>query len=213
MQQSAICRSLVFLFAASAATLLVSVVALGTLPPKDADAAGRFRTVTKTFSNEGNIQILDGSSAVPYPSELGVGGFEKGRILDVNLTLKNFSHTHPEDTDVLLAHRGKNRTVMSDVGEGRDVSNITLVFDDEADDSLFDVIPLVSGTFEPMNATGADSFPAPAPNPADESAALKGFDGLNPNGTWSLYVVDDGTPDSGQFAGGWSLKIKAKVRR
>ena len=43
---------------------------------------------------------------------------------------------------------------------------------------------------------------------------LSTFDRTRPNGTWSLYVVDDeANPDGGQFAGGWTLEIKAKVLR
>ena len=36
---------------------------------------------------------------------------------------------------------------------------------------------------------------------------LAAFNGLNPNGTWSLYVVDDVGGDVGTIAGGWDLTI------
>ena len=42
---------------------------------------------------------------------------------------------------------------------------------------------------------------------------LSAFDGTNPNGVWRLYVVDYTVGSLGGFAGGWSLTIKAKVRR
>ena len=29
----------------------------------------------------------------------------------------------------------------------------------------------------------------------------------NPNGTWSLYVIDDTAPTGGSISGGWSLDI------
>jgi len=43
--------------------------------------------------------------------------------------------------------------------------------------------------------------------------ALSTFDGTNPNGAWKLYVVNDTLGSAGQFAGCWSLTIKARVRR
>ena len=33
------------------------------------------------------------------------------------------------------------------------------------------------------------------------------FSGTDPNGTWSLYIVDDATGDVGSISGGWSLTI------
>jgi hypothetical protein len=34
------------------------------------------------------------------------------------------------------------------------------------------------------------------------------FDGTDPNGTWSLFVFDDGAGDAGRIAGGWSLELE-----
>ena len=36
---------------------------------------------------------------------------------------------------------------------------------------------------------------------------LSVFNGVNPNGTWSLYVFDDLGGDIGNFNGGWTLRI------
>jgi MYXO-CTERM domain-containing protein len=66
--------------------------------------------------------------------------------------------------------------------------------------------PLVPGTFKPTNFPNADAFPAPAPAPSGGSA-LSVFNGTNPNGTWSLYVIDDAPSDGGSIGGGWSLNI------
>ena len=57
-----------------------------------------------------------------------------------------------------------------------------------------------------------DALPDPAP-PANESVMLSGFDGMSPNGPWQLWVMDDLSGEAGQFAGGWSVTIKATVRR
>jgi hypothetical protein len=201
--------------AALAALALVVAIAVA---PKPADAAPR--VVTKTFSNAQQITIPAGAptttlgAAAPYPSQINAEFRRRCKIRDVNLTLRNFSHTFPDDVDVMLSHRGVNRTVMSDVGGADDVNNINLTLDDEAATPLPDAALLISGTFQPTNVadTPIDAFPAPAP-PESGLTQLSGFDGLNPNGTWSLWVFDDAGTDVGQFAGGWSITIQATCRR
>ena len=216
----------VALFGAMLLALALIVLALGTSANK-ADAATRL--VTKTFSKSGQIPIPAGSvfaaqgsectgntaagKAEPYPSARSVGAFPAGsRIRDVNLTLKNYSFNDvPQDVDVLLAHSGKNRTVMSDVGTGLFFDDINLVLDDEATNGLLlDEGQLAGGRFRPSNLDGGDFFPAPAPTPNARSA-LSGFDGQNPNNTWSLFVRDDSAFDCGKFGGGWSITIRAAV--
>ncbi|CAN5244254.1 hypothetical protein BH18ACT10_BH18ACT10_04950 [soil metagenome] len=195
-------RTTVLLVAVMIAVALVVVT--NAVAPTPADAATS--VVTKTFSNSQQITIPVGTSgaATPYPSEKNVSGFKQGTILDVDLTLKNYTHAFPDDVDVLLSkeNSGVNRTVMSDVGGSFPVNNITLKLDDEATNGLLpDNGPLVGGRFKPTNVGSGDAFPAPAPAP-DGRKALSGFDGLNPNGTWKLRVVDDfPLADGGQFAG------------
>ena len=69
---------------------------------------------------------------------------------------------------------------------------------------------LVSGTFRPTNladgSTGGDNFPSPAPV-GPFGSTLATLNGTGANGTWSLYVFDDGVGDLGSIAGGWSLTI------
>jgi hypothetical protein len=213
----------VVLFGAMLIALALIVLVIGT-SAKPADAATTI--VTKTFSNQGQILIPAGAvpgsfsscstgptvgSAAPYPSQKSVGAFPSGsHIRDVNLTLKNYSHTFPDDVDVLLGHKGVNRTVMSDVGTTLDVNNITLKLDDEASTKLPDSDQIVAGSFQPTNFEAGDLFPAPAPI-QDNRSALSGFDGNNPLGTWNLFVQDDAGSDCGAFAGGWSITIKAAV--
>lgn len=200
---------------AAAAVALLALLATG-----PADAASRYKVVKKTFSNSQPITIPEfHAEATPYPSEKNAGGFKEGKILDVNLRLKNFSHTYPDDVDVMLSHRGVNRTVMSDAGEGYDLDGISLTLDDEAPSSLPASGALTGGTFKPTNFEDLpgrnDLFFAPAPAPSG-LAKLSGFDGKNPKGTWKLWVRDDVSDDSGgygQFEDGWSITIKAKVLR
>jgi len=210
------------LFGALLLALALIVLSLGTSANK-ADAATNI--VTKTFSNSGQLKIpgdavlpdCTGSvsgPAAPYPSEKSVSAFPSGsHIRDVNLTLKNYTHTYPDDVDVLLQKGTHNRTVMSDVGDQFDVSNISLVLNDEASSTLPET-QLAGGSYKPRNVEDnpdpGDGFPAPAPTQNTRSA-LSGFDTLNPNGTWKLFVQDDVFGDCGKFGGGWSLTIKAAV--
>jgi hypothetical protein len=213
-------RSVIVLLGAMLLALALIVLAIGTSASK-ADAATNI--VTKTFSNSGQILIPDGAvlpdctgaiaggRAGPYPSEKSVSAFPSGsHIRDVNLTLKNYTHTFPDDVDVLLKKGTHNRTLMSDVGYQFNVRHISLVLNDEATSPLRDQGRLASGSFKPRNAEPDDAFPAPAPT-QDNRAALSGFDTLNPNGTWKLFVQDDSTGDCGKFGGGWSITIKAAV--
>ena len=216
-------RSVVLLNAMLIAVALI-VLAIGT-SAKRADAATTI--VTKTLSNSGLILIPDGAvpgtydtcdtgstfgAAAPYPSEKSVSAFPSGsHIRDVNLTLKNYSHSYPRDVDVLLQKGTHNRTVMSDVGgSGPGVSNITLVLDDEASNGHLTYEDAPSGgRYQPTNeAEQDDEFTPPAPT-QDNRSALSGFDTLNPNGTWKLFVHDDGGGDCGKFGGGWSITIKS----
>jgi hypothetical protein len=105
---------------------------------------------------------------------------------------------------------------MSDVGENdsgdSDVVDLTLRLDDEAATPLPSTEVLADGTFRPFNRdAGSDAFPAPAPA-ASANVALSTFDGIDPNGQWQLFVVDNGNADTGSLTDGWSLEITAKAK-
>ena len=212
-------RSVIVLFGAMLIAIALVALAIG-VATKKADAATT--VVTKTFNKPAQILIPDGQNlnscangitsgvAHPYPSTRRVTSFNQGEILDVNLTLRNYTHTFPDDVDVLLAHRGINRTVMSDAGGAFDVNDINLTLDQEATTLMPDETQLEGGRVRPNNFDGLDSFPD-LPFSENGFAALTGFDGANPNGTWRLYVQDDSGGDCGEFGGGWTLRIKARV--
>jgi subtilisin-like proprotein convertase family protein len=159
------------------------------------------------FSNPSAITIPSAGTsgtASPYPSNITVAGLSF-TVSKVTVTLTNFSHMAPGDVDILLVGpTGANAIIMSDVGGVSSATNVTLTFDDAAATAL--AAPFVSGTFKPTNVFPPDIFPAPAPAPSGGSA-LSVFNGTNPNGTWSLFVFDDGGGDVGSIGGGWSLNI------
>ena len=168
---------------------------------------------TTTNSNPALIKIPGtGTSGPgsPYPSTITVSGVA-GMVTKVTVTLSNLTHTYPDDIDVLLVGpTGQRLLLMSDTGGASDVNNVTLTFDDTAAVSLPDSGQIISGTFKPTDFEVDAIFTNPAPA-GPYGTTLSAFNGLNPNGTWSLYVVDDAGADTGGINGGWRLAITTQV--
>ena len=169
-------------------------------------------TVTDTtFCNTGVITVPNVGPASPYPSNIFVTGLT-GQITKVTAQVKGLTHQAPIDLDVLLSgpDSSRNLFLMSDSGGQTPVSNVTLDFDDAAAGSLPN--PLTSGTFMPTRTDDQNADTMPAPAPASSGATqLATFNGQSPNGTWSLWVRDDATGDSGSISGGWCLTITSAV--
>ena len=174
---------------------------------------------TTNVSNTSAITITNGTVASTYPSTISVSGVT-GVITSMTLTINNFTHPRPDDVDMLLVGpAGQAFVFWSDAGGANSlnaVSNITITFSHAAPGSLPDAITnLSSGTFRPTNhGATADVFPVPAPaGPYYDAlpignSALTVFNGTNPNGVWSLYVVDDEVSSvNGSISGGWTLSI------
>ena len=163
---------------------------------------------TLSFTNAAGIGIRDTNGALPYPATITVAGMS-GIISNVTATLRGFNQTWGSDVDVLLVGpAGQKMILMSDAGSGS-VTSATLVFSDAATLAL-PTAGLTSGTYRPTNYTDAsplgDNFPSPAPA-GPYATNLATFNGTAPNGTWSLYVFDDGPGDTGTITNGWSLTI------
>jgi subtilisin-like proprotein convertase family protein len=139
-----------------------------------------------------------------YPATIDVSG-AAAAITDVDVVLDGLSHARPADVDLLLVGpQGQQATVLSDAGGGNAVTGVHLVLDDEADASVGP--SLGSGRYQPTNGGDLlDAFRPPAPIALGPSA-LSVFDGSDPNGTWSLYVMDDEGGGHGAMSG-WSLRI------
>ena len=134
---------------------------------------------------------------------------------DVNVTLEGFSHEFPDDVDVLLVGpAGQTVILMSDAGAAYAVTDVDLTFDNEASSFLSANNILTTGHFLPTNvdAEDDDTFPAPAPA-GPYGTSLGVFNGIDPNGTWSLYVVDDNSGDAGEITNGWSVTFQFGIFR
>ena len=116
---------------------------------------------------------------------------------------------------LLVSPGGAQIVLLSDAGGTvTPASGVSITFSDAAGSFIADSGPLVSGSFQPTSSTGAAAFPPPAPSapynhPGPAGAATLGsvFGGVNPNGYWSLYAVDDVVGSGGVIGGGWSISL------
>jgi subtilisin-like proprotein convertase family protein len=157
--------------------------------------------------------IVDRAPAVPYPATnfvQNVGGL----LTKVSVSILGLNHRFPDDIDILLqGPAGQQATLMSDVGGRDDAVNVNITFDSVSTNPLPDDALLVSGTFFPTNYAGlgtADAFPAPAPPGPYGASDLGVFRGTDPNGTWSLFIVDDTGQDDGNITNGWVIHLESE---
>jgi subtilisin-like proprotein convertase family protein len=159
-----------------------------------------------TFSNTTTITIPLKGNGSPFPSPITVAGLT-GNILKITATIYQFSHTYPDDVDVLLVGPGGQKGLLiSYCGGGNPVNGVNLTFDAAATASLPDSGQIVSGTYKPTAFSSINNFSSPAPS-GPYPVSLAGFSNAAPNGVWSLYVEDHGPGDQGTI-GGWSLTIQ-----
>lgn len=159
----------------------------------------------RNYVNSTPISIPLVGNGSPYPSTLAVSNLV-GPISKVTATLNGFAHTFPSDVGVLLVGPSGQQIVLQNfAGGGTPVANVNLTFDQSAGGPIPENLPLATGTYQPFDYRNV-SFANPAPQ-MPYTNTLNAFNGTNPNGTWSLYVEDFVSPDSGGISNGWSLAI------
>jgi hypothetical protein len=204
--------------------LIAGCIAALAVAAAPAGAAAKTRTVTttQTFTASGPNAVPGtggGSLAAIYPWDLAASGL-LGTTRDVDVTLTGLAHERVSDVDALLvAPNGSSRKAlfMSDVGDGTDIPppGINVAFDDGAASKAPIGAPLTPSTFKPTNGNGGDLdlFLSPAP-PGPFGSTLSALDGGDPNGTWSLYLIDDDANAADPAAGsvqGFSLRITSRL--
>src|ERR1043166_3463889 len=136
--------------------------------------AQRATATTFTFTNSAPITINDNAAATPYPATINISGFTAG-ISDLNVTVTGLSHTFPTDIGILLVGPGGQTVVlMNNTGGVNPISNVNIVFDDEAATGVPNPIigSLASGTYRPTNNSPTDVFGPPAPGGDRKSTRL-----------------------------------------
>lgn len=177
-----------------------------------AEAAGAAKELAEAALNctDSNslqaITIADYTSATPYPSVEFLSGYS-GVVSKVTVVIKGLSHTWPEDIGMVL--RGPDGTLvllMAGVGGSFAISDVDFTIDDSGVPMPVGAALVDGESYAPtQSGVVPDLWP---PGPASPyGVALSDFNGKDPNGAWSLWVVDWGSGATGSIEGGWNLII------
>jgi len=171
-------------------------------------------------NNDHKIDILDGGSpptkASPYPSVLFVDS-EITSITKVTITLNRFNHGNFADVHMLLRSPSGTAVLLmaNTMYAAFNPFDCIFVLDDDAASPLPEFSrptgPAITVTYKPTQYGLQVEFPVPAPQwpagPQSYPTTLAEFIGEDPNGAWSLWVIDDTMLDSGYVQYGWTLTI------
>lgn len=156
-----------------------------------------------TGRNPQPIEIPGDEFANPYPSVIHVSGLT-GMVSKVTVSLSRTTSDGIDDTDILLVGpHGQSVVLLCNVGQGELHSDFAITFDDDgAILPEFGYVP--SGRFKPQGCP-LPALGGPAP-PAPYGTNLAVFNGTDPNGDWSLFVLsEDNETLDGEIEAGWSL--------
>lgn len=159
----------------------LTLTTLSSLPPAAplADFAGAGTSITD-------------NNATGVSSTIDVAGLG-ARLLDADVTL-SITHGNAAHLDVFLTSPAGTRIdLATDVGNNQADLYQATRFDDQADTAISDATLPASGT--PLTAVVPEG-------------ALGAFVGENPNGAWTLTVVDDTAGTTGDLDG-WQLHLTA----
>ena len=109
-------------------------------------------------------------------SAIAVSGLN-GRVQHVNVAI-HLSHTYTQDLRISLIEPGGQEVLLVGGAGGSGDNFFWTVFDDGSSTPIAQAFPPFSGVFHPQQS-------------------LSAFNGLDPNGTWSLRVVDTAFMDGG----------------
>lgn len=160
-----------------------------------------------------------------WPSCACVSG-QTGTITKVTVTLSNWYHTFPSDIHALLrAPDGTAIYLFGHCGDGFSIGTCgngqpigspfcsggiigpTITFDDAAAAALPSAAVITTGTYKPGLYGPQAAFPPPSPISLAMPQTLATFNGKQPNGTWTLWLIDANPNNTGGFSGGWSINV------
>jgi subtilisin-like proprotein convertase family protein len=167
-------------------------------------------TITETFTVNSTIPDNDDLGLADYRN-ISTPGLTEIESITVGL---NFTGGWNGDLYVHLVHGSGFSVLLNRPGrtsgnpDGAGSSGMTILLDDLAPTDIHTAIAnsgLATGTYQP-DARTAD--PLVVTDLSPRSAFLSSFIGLNPNGAWTLFVVDQG-PGAVSTLQSWTLNITA----
>jgi subtilisin-like proprotein convertase family protein len=195
---------------------LIFSLTFSIVTPRNAQAAASEDGVAATFSNTSPITINTAAPltaptvATTYPSTINITGMT-GTTTRVQVSLRGLTHTRISDLDFLLVGPGGQKLIFLSDAPNNAVfaaQDAIFTFADDAPINAPNGAAFPPGFYKPTNYGTGDTFPAPAPAaPYDSTSFAATFNGSSPNGTWSLFVVDDSLGDPGAIISGWELTV------
>lgn len=178
----------------------------------EAQAAAEAALDCSQSNNDEPITINDRTAGVsapatPYPSVKHISDMV-GLVTKVTVTIRKLSHTSPTDIQIVLrSPSGTLVLLMCNSGGTFNITDLVLIFDDDAASTLPESTLISSGTYQPTQHGGIAPLPSPLPGPP-YGTLLSDFVGEDPNGSWALYVGDDALLDDGDIAEGFNISIQ-----
>ena len=166
------------------------------------------------FNNTTAINIPNAAgSADTYPSSVTISGVS-GTVTKARVRFGIHSEGSFGGANVLLVGpNGQSVMLMSETCKGG-VNDFSahFLFDDAALTSLSGDVGALCGdpevTAKPTdNTAGNDSFALPAPGGTVFGTSLAVFNGISPNGTWSLFANSDAVGTNRALPNGWTLQL------
>ena len=161
-----------------------------------------------TFNDPGGVLAITDATTVSRSFSLTTFGLW-ARVKTLSITLTGLSHTFPDDLDFLfVGPDGTNLEFWSDAGGGTAIVTQNYTIRDSASPVLPDSGGVATGTYRPADYSVAETnsnwagvppglvINHPTPNGAATLDASFGGKWID-NTTWTLFVRDDASPDSG----------------
>jgi subtilisin-like proprotein convertase family protein len=142
-----------------------------------------------------------------YPFKLNVQ--HCSGITSVNVRFNCFSHTNPDDVEIMaVSPAGRATILMEHCGGTSAVSNISFTLGDAFGSALPDSFTIANlGNYRPAKYGSAITFRSPAPATTNITLASLAVAGDDPNGEWDLYVCDDNNNGKNGSMASWHLTI------